>query len=72
MATTRCKEDAVTRAVLEHLQENGEQGICRIDFATDLPKLEIEPGYDYEGVQPHELELCATVKLKKKCFPVQD
>ena len=95
MATTRCKEDAVTRAVLEHLQENGEQGICRIDFATDLPKLEIEPaccfealivlvtlgyirsfeiepGYDYEGVQPHELELCATVKLKKKCFPIQD
>ena len=95
MAANRCREDAVTRAVLQHLQENGDQGICRINFATDLPKLdlepaccfealivlvtlgyirsfEIEPMYDYEGTHPHELELCATVKLKKKCLPIPD
>lgn len=95
MATTHCKETEVTKAVLAHLQENGDRGLCRIDFATDLDKMqlestcvlealvvlctlgyirsfEIEPGYDYSGTQPHELELCATVKLKKKCLPIQD
>jgi hypothetical protein len=95
MATSRCKENAVTKAVMDHLLEHGDRGICRIDFATDLAKLElepscvlealvvlvtlgcirsfeIEPGYDYEGTQPRELELCATVKLKTKCFPIQE